>query len=204
MGWFDDDDDDDDDEEDKRPKFGSFAALKKDGDNDEEEEDPLDAYMKSLASNKEETRKPRSERLDVENEDEATSHWTTSESHDEPPPQPDEDPNEAALAMQSMFHKASNGQKQEHRQVNIQLQKVEHSSIGYVDFKKNILHGATSTQQGHDWRREHAISCHPPIDPIWQFEELRDVVPDVVLEWNSMTGIKQPTLVQSQSTYVRR
>jgi ATP-dependent RNA helicase DDX42 len=199
MGWFDDDDDDDDDDEVKRPKISAYSNNNdNDNNNSGEEEDPLDAYMKSLAATKEETRKPRSARLDVDNEEEATSHWEARESHEEPPP-PEEDPNEAALAMQATFHKASDGQKQESRQINIQLEKVQHSSIGYSDFKKNFMHGAKSTQQGHEWRREHHIVCHPPIDPIWEFAELRDVLPAEILEWNAIKGMTQPTLVQSQT-----
>lgn len=79
---------------------------------------------------------PPSARLDVENEDEATSHWQSSkdetitlstDAQDE-----EEEKNESSAALHPMFHKATNQQDQ--RQGDIQLDKVEqeHNSMNYA------------------------------------------------------------------------
>ena len=78
MGWFDESDDDESDKKDSK-------QIEKEQNKSDvgEEVDPLDAYMASLSSNDEtknanKTSKPKVERLDYENEEEATSHWTTT------------------------------------------------------------------------------------------------------------------------------
>ena len=243
MGWFDDDDDDDDDDGNNQQRRQPLLALglgtdedkngatkkkQEDEDQEEEDEDPLDAYMKSLANStsQEETTKskqPRSERLDVVNEEEATSHWKGQEqelyndddndndddydhdTHTTTRTQQPQDSKAAAAAMQSMFHKAnsSSSSSSDGRKVNIQLQVVDHRSQTYHDFQKDFWNGrgysSIGGRQGHEWRREHSISCHPPFDPILDFAQLAGVVPHQVLEWNTHKGITQPTLVQSQT-----
>jgi ATP-dependent RNA helicase DDX42 len=206
MGWFD-DDDEDDEEEDRKPKsFLAMTSTLSHGVDADEEEDPLDAYMKKLNdsnANEEEKKKemPQSERLDVENEEEATSHWKAS-SPEATKEAAEDQPNEAKLAMQTTFHKATDHQKQELRQVDIQLEKVQHSSMGYSEFKKVLLPdgtNATSSSSGHAWRQQHSIMCVPPLEPIWDFAELRDVFPEAIMEWISTNGFEKPTLVQSQT-----
>ena len=92
-----------------------------------------------------------SERLDVENEEEATSHWqhsTTGSSVGQGAAA--EDANDAKLAMEATFHKATNGRKQENRQIHIQLETVQHASIGYAEFKKSFL-PERDTASGDHW-----------------------------------------------------
>lgn len=216
MGWFDDDDSDEDDKVKKKPQHffldpskpaGQEDDENKEDDEEEEEEDPLDAFMKTLDSTKtksdeEKKRKQQtmiSERLDVENEEEATSHWqhsTTGSSVGQGDAA--EDANDAKLAMEATFHKATNGRKQENRQIHIQLETVQHASIGYAAFKKSFLPERNAASGDH-WRKEHSIKCDPPLDPIWDFAELRDVFPDAVMEWIVKNGFTKPTLVQSQT-----
>lgn len=88
MGWFDGDSSEDDGDDDKKKDGQTLAVplMPADG----EEEDPLDAYMKSLSNttttttstsnNKHENNPSKSSarRMDLENEEEATSHWETS------------------------------------------------------------------------------------------------------------------------------
>lgn len=227
MGWF--DDDEDEEEKDKKPSFlsapnprdpsGGTQIIEVDkswsGDSEvkrndaaplavgDEVEDPLDAYMKSLNDDQNKKHQDNSfvsERLDVENEEEATSHWHNDTQDPILGETCDHSQNsEAKLAMQATFHKATDSQKQEHRQIDIQLEKVQHSSMRYVDFKKAFLPANNSTASGHEWRKEHEIICHPPLDPIFDFAELRDVFPDEVSVWISQNGLKKPTLVQSQT-----
>jgi len=86
MGLFDESDSDDDD-----PTPTAIAATNTTSGGDDDEEDPLDAYMKSLdaapaaASSSSSTSKNASTtggggRLDVDAEDEATSHWEIASS----------------------------------------------------------------------------------------------------------------------------
>eukprot|EP00980_Cylindrotheca_fusiformis_P024741 scaffold12369_cov97-Cylindrotheca_fusiformis.AAC.7 len=219
MGWFDDDDDDDDEEEERKQKSSlSLLVTNENNNNNEEEEDPLDAYMKTVndTRNKEENEKqqqssmPPPERLDVANEEEATSHWEVKDEADKQEERlnnddDDDNDDEAKLAMQEIFHKASDT-KQEMRQVDIQLEKVQHSTIGYTDFQKVFLPSASaasssssSSSSSQTWRKEHNITCVPPVEPIWDFAELRGIFPEEVMEWISTNGFAKPTLVQSQT-----
>ncbi|KAL3934102.1 MAG: hypothetical protein SGBAC_010105 [Bacillariaceae sp.] len=232
MGWFDDDDDDDDEEGDRRSKLAAPLSLadiqadNKDGNNDEE--DPLDAYMQGIHSKAkhdqetagQNTTPATSERLDVENEEEATSHWKESStavteessSTTTTTAAATESATEAKAAMDATFHKAASA---DNRQVDIQLNKVKHSSVEYADFQKAILQPTTTlsltsnnsssnnnynnSTAADSWRRDNKISCHPPMDPIYDFAELRDVFPNAVMEWIRKNGYQNPTLVQSQT-----
>jgi superfamily II DNA/RNA helicase len=215
----------------------------KNNDDEEEEEDALDAYMNSLgrqakadddAKRRNGRSGPSTERLDVENEEEATSHWEATPFEKdwiEQQPQPQSPAGtisahaEASNALQTTFHRASNQQQQQQqylpprggggggggggntddvdRQVNIQLEQVQHSTMQYRDFQKCFLpmekDGKRNTYEGHKWRKEHHISCQPPVDPIYDFAELRDIFPPQVMEWNRNKNLTQPTLVQSQT-----
>lgn len=216
---------------DRRERNNEEPLAGKDDANDEE--DALDAYMNNLgkqAKADDDAKKsslsnsttassdgPSAGRLDVENEEEATSHWETpSTFHGIDSDSPDvsqqsEAAHEAAVALQNTFHSASNqqlpGGKDPHRQVDIQLQQVQHDTMDYTDFQKCLLSmeggsnngSSRNTYEGHKWRKEHHVTCHPPLDPVYAFAELRDVFPQQVLEWNASKHLTQPTLVQSQT-----
>jgi len=208
MGWFDDDDDDSDEEEQKRPRkiglhdFTAETTTKNEKD-DSEVEDPLDAYMKSLdtvaAKNSEieaSGASPTGGRLDVDNEEEATSHWdntntnSTTDAPDERTPK---------NGLQKNFLKASI----QEGDVDIRLQTIAHDKIQYSKFQKCLLstiNESRNTPEGHQWRTEHRVTCQPPtLDPVYDFAELRDVLPQEVLEWNSAKNLTRPTPVQSQT-----
>jgi ATP-dependent RNA helicase DDX42 len=197
MGWFDEDEEDEDEHKNPKP-FSLSLSSERNATNDGggvEEEDPLDAYMASLNYAKGKGH-PKSERLDVENEEEATSHWKEAETTTTIP-EHSSDPSEAKLALQTTFHKATATQKQERRQIDIQLEKTEHK--GYTTCKKVFLSSTKSTSAGHEWRRKNEITCHPPADPIWDFAELVDIFPEPVFKWLSQEGFQKPTLVQAQT-----
>ena len=262
MDWFDDDESDDEDEEDQRIRQKEALAFKtasnnNDGnDDDEEEEDPLDAYMKTL---QDKDKKPAKQnpndddtftntataasksggRLDVECDDEATSHWVNKSESDnikstnniasttiQEGESNKQKQGTAFHTMQSTFHRSSDQQQQQqqqqqdesstmntkdHRDVNIQLQQVKHDEMGYKPFEKNYLlpmsygvdtnniNSARNTSEGHKWRKENQVTCHPPLDPIYDFAELRDILPEEVLTWNATKNLTTPTLVQSQT-----
>jgi ATP-dependent RNA helicase DDX42 len=193
---------------------------------EEEEEDPLDAYMKSLKDNSSSSspspslmnkKKVPAARLDVENEDEATSHWQIPNNASEESTNINSNATaatatatasigqeESRTAMDQLFHKASSSSSaiRDHRKVDIQLEDVQHTTMGYTPIQnKNLLTGtSTSSSQGHDWRREHSISCHPPLDPMTSFAQLRGILPDSVMDWIAkQEGMVQPTLVQAQT-----
>jgi primosomal protein N' len=216
MGWFDEDDNDDQEEERKKPLLMSdFGSPSEDLDTAEvtsselptaahegEDDDPLEAYMKSIVSSEESNAValPKGSRLDMDNEDEATEHWTSSSNppHDTQTPSTEET---QCNSLAAIFHKASDTEDQyrEHRHIDIQLNKTHHATTDYAPFRKQLLTSATSTSQGHDWRQQHSISCHPPLDPIYEFAELREILPLQVLEWIAdQEGIAKPTLVQAQ------
>ncbi|MGK3734410.1 MAG: ATP-dependent RNA helicase DDX42 [Bacillariaceae sp.] len=270
MGWFDGDESDDDDEEDQRIRQKESLTFKAATNNndDDDEEDPLDAYMKTLQDNHKPTNKTPNDddnnftntntgtataasksggRLDVECDDEATSHWVNNNSNLDnnnikstnnvtsttlQQGESDKQQTTAFHAMQSTFHKASDQQQQQdgsstmntkdHRDVNIQLQQVKHDEMGYKAFEKNYLlpmsiesngghnneintnnvndnTNTRNTSEGHKWRKENQVTCHPPLDPIYDFAELRDILPEEVLTWNAIKNLTKPTLVQSQT-----
>ena len=259
MDWFDDDESDDEDEEDQRIRqkealTSKSATNNNDGnDDDEEEEDPLDAYMKTLQDKDKKPAKQnpnddnaftntataasKSEgRLDVECDDEATSHWVNKSDSDnikstnniasttiQEGESNKQKQGTAFHTMQSTFHRSSDQQQQQqedgsstmntkdHRDVNIQLQQVKHDEMGYKPFEKNYLlpmsyevntnniNSARNTSEGHKWRKENQVTCHPPLDPIYDFAELRDILPEEVLTWNAIKNLTTPTLVQSQT-----
>ncbi|KAG7350459.1 DEAD/DEAH box helicase domain protein [Nitzschia inconspicua] len=187
----------------------------------EEDEDALDAYMKSLGDKQ--TNLPTSsskvggetssgERLDMENEDEATAHWELSKQaastdasigkNGESAAQ-SEAAIDAKYALDNTFHKASH-QEHDPRNVDIQLKKVQHDQMNYVDFNKCFLpldqtNKYRNSYESHKWRKENHVHCNPPLDPIYDFAELRDILPPQVLEWNATKNITKPTLVQSQT-----
>jgi len=88
MGWFDEDSDSDEEVEKRRPlkleTFGTSTAhyaLDKETKfavDVKEDEDPLDSFMKSLSSTSAVEYSKKKNRLDLDNEDEATVHWKES------------------------------------------------------------------------------------------------------------------------------
>jgi ATP-dependent RNA helicase DDX42 len=163
--------------------------------------------MKALEKDKPSLSKPKANRLDIEGEEEATSHWHNQPKEEpateEDPADPDKDSSSAAasLALQSAFHKA--GESRKGRQVDIQLDKVQHSLVDYDAFEKSFWSQTPQdTQQGHEWRKEHSITCHPPMDPIYYLEELRDIFGSSLMGWCHQHNYTRPTLVQSQTLSV--
>jgi ATP-dependent RNA helicase DDX42 len=258
MGWFDDSDDDDNKDERKRQPIGLLddnlpTGINTKSDENDSEEDPLDAYMKTLnkATNNSVTKSEGDRassgdcdasaaasqsmgRLDVENEDEATSHWmgtegnkntkssTTIQNRNDDNP-PDNTPRGmASRALQRNFQKASDQQHfNQQGDVDIQLERVQHDQMKYARFRRCLfstshinaknesnnqnndeiyITTSRNTPEGHEWRKENQVTCQPPtLDPIYDFAELRDVLPDEVLEWNSIKNLSRPTPVQSQT-----
>jgi hypothetical protein len=163
MGWFDDDDSDGEDEEETKPK-----ALSDHPNDDSHDEDPLDAYMKTLvAPAVMETlpnAHPRSQRLDMDNEDEATIHWK------ERVVVKDEQEVDAKHLLASTFHKA--GSKQHETNVSIRLDVVHHDQIKYPPFRK-ILLDPKDTPVGYAWRQREGVLCTPiAFDPIVSFQAM--------------------------------
>ncbi len=219
MGWF---DDDSDDEEDKKPLkigFHDFqstddANSTTDGNDDVKEEDPLDAFMRNLnndvknsARDDGDHTRENNRRLDVDNEDEATSHWRVGDNKQNgitsSEPAVDSSARDmASRALQRNFQKASDQQGD----VDIRLQAVAHDQMKYAKIQKCLFGAgaealnARNTPEGHQWRTEHQVTCQPPtLDPVYDFAELRDVLPEQVHAWNSMKNLTNPTPVQSQT-----
>lgn len=266
MGWFDDSDDDDEDERARQRKIGfpdeqSILLDTKDGGKDDEE-DPLDAYMNTLkktvnndvkenesdkassssGARDDTTASQSGGRLDVENEDEATSHWINTEGNNSARSSSghpnrknsstlSSDTNSASdntargmasHALQRNFQRASDQQQYNHQgDVDIRLEQVHHDQMRYTQFQKCLLpmilqdakidnngtnneannaSASRNTPEGHEWRKENQVTCHPPIlDPIYDFAELRDILPEEVMAWNGIKNLTRPTLVQSQT-----
>jgi ATP-dependent RNA helicase DDX42 len=209
MGWFDGSSSEEEEEKSSPPKAPN------DGE-DEEDLDPLDAYMKSLQSEdasssqrNHRSQQHKATRLDVDNEEEATSHWETKAATSNKT-NPEEDrfddvdgglsKSEARNALSQTFHKA--GDARAHRQVDIQLEKVSHSSVNYAPMQRKFWSSPTDTQQGHEWRQSNSVTCHPSIDPLFHWEEFRDVLGTSVLEWIYKHQYTKPTLVQAQTLSV--
>jgi superfamily II DNA/RNA helicase len=211
-----------------------------DDDNREEEGgnneiDPLDAYMNSLDNQQmSEPKYIRSRkdhpggRLDMENEDEATGHWeerSTRHLNEQTSYEP-ASPSSSSNELYSAFNRSSDSSHRskvgEDRNVDIQLQQVQHDTMKYSQFKKcfldlqehnnnnnnssdphnhNIKNSRSNrnTYEGQKWRKQNAVLCTPPLDPIYDFAELRDVFPPQVSEWNTKNNLTKPTLVQSQT-----
>lgn len=154
-------------------------------------------------------------RLGVENEDEATSHWV-GETQSGQKESPFSDTNTtldntakgmASRALQRNFHRASD-QQQRQGDVDIRLEQVLHGQMEYSKFQKSLLPTTTvgdtsnprNTPEGHRWREDNQVTCRPPtLDPMYDFAELRDILPEQVLEWNGIKNLSKPTPVQSQT-----
>lgn len=183
MGWF--DDDDDDDSEENLPVKKNHQIKNVLG--TEEEEDPLDAYMKGLDTTAKNSH-CRSGRLDVANEEEATSHWKITKgvfqksSLETRLSEEDEEDN----FLSRTFHKAGEKNKkrtaadsncddeyddgdfwthkkikQESNEINPLGKLVDHDKVTYKPFIKCLYKAESDEDQtlnDDDWRRQHHIS----------------------------------------------
>ena len=192
----------------------------------DDEVDPLDAFMCGVQSeakrDAEDTKRraeagggvsasdggasPKRARLDVDNDEEATSHWTdrsgaaaaasAAESNDTnhnkrllPAASLDDDEYNAVNASQHLPHQEIDP-----------LARVDHGSIQYKSFQRQFYE-PTSTMLGPQWRSDNDISCSiNAVDPILSFNDLGPtVLHQEILEYLNTSGYKTPTLVQSQS-----
>ena len=192
MGWFDDDDDDDEGEQEEEQQHSTVSNV--------DEEDPLDAYMKALDDSTVPSRPPRAGRLDVENDEESASHWevlSRTNKSDEDNDESSAEHKSAASrqALENTFRPAG-GKKQEQA---LTVAPVHHDDISYPDFERSFW-TASNTHHGHEWRRQHQVTCSPgTVDPVVSFQALRTVFGDVLYSKIEKKGFASPTLVQSQT-----
>jgi CRISPR/Cas system-associated endonuclease/helicase Cas3 len=210
MGWF---DEDDSDEEEEVTAAGSANA--------DEEEDPLDAYMKSLQPDT--PSKPRAERLDVDNADEATSHWkeravciAAEQKQEEERVASSQASTAAQEALDSTFHKAATSTN---TNVSIQLTPVRHDEMKYRPFQRVLLRQVDATEKGsasdaaNAWRTQHDVTCTPTnVDPITSFAAIQQALLEsssnasinAIKITNQITksGFATPTPVQAQTLAV--
>ena len=163
-----------------------------------EEEDPLDSYMNKLSSSSGAITSKIGGRLDVDNEEEATSHWRETkhvedDSFDSPIKLSGKSSNSgtytyeyltAKAAIASTFHKAGARKSQnnfqdkgddmsfcsERKRTIDPLEKANHSLIEYAPFQKIFLKVRNSSF-GLSWRKENEVSCSIDVDPILSFED---------------------------------
>jgi len=92
MGWFDQDSDSDEEARSKQRPLETFESVAPHcplgvdtafTGNTKEDEDPLDSFMKSLSSTSAAAESKLKNRLDMDNEDEATAHWRDSKTGSE-------------------------------------------------------------------------------------------------------------------------
>ena len=224
MGFFDDDSDDEDDGKPRRIGLldiqqSTTITQRDEKNNEDQDEDPLDAFMKGVNKEANDTKKRHGYdsttlkfggRLGVENEDEATSHWA-GEAHTREEDSSSNSTKEKAWEIASrplhiMNYERASDQPQRQGDVDIRLEHVKHGEMEYSKFQKCLLPTTTfrdasrNTPEGHQWRGENQVTCQPStLDPIYDFAELRDVLPEQVLGWNSVKNLTKPTPVQSQT-----
>lgn len=197
MGWFDESDSED---EETRPLTMPPTSIKND---EEEEEDPLDAYMKSLQETKTvSSPKPRMERLDEDNADEATSHWVSApnkKKNSKDINDPSSGKQAAKNALESSFHKA--GKNNEFFD-NIKLEDAQHSETKYESFTK-VFWPPKDTPSGHQWRSKNLVTCSfGSINPITEFSEIAHLLGSDLVALMHKKGYTQPTAVQAQALAV--
>lgn len=246
MGWFDESSDEEDKSNDasrekqRRKQIESFVLetgdetkLKQDGTDvsvagiaeeqhaqhggEEKEEDPLDAYMKTLETAPTVIQPTR---LDIENEEEATSHWENEPTHLHPNPNGDfdedgdcsdgDDPfaprgSRAARAQQALastFHKAGGTKRKAGNGASQETNTFESSStttaVEYAPFRKEFW-TATDTSPGRQWRKTHSVTCSVSIDPVHHFVEFAHVFGTSLMAAIEKAGYQLPTAVQSQT-----
>ena len=210
MGWFDDNDSDDDEEKHEQQQTvantdanvnTSTKKVLENKINDDDDDDPLDVYMKALDDVAPSKSKSRAERLDVENAEEATSHWKEPTSTQQVVTIDDTQSKRASEeALASGFHKAGDTQRQ--HQVELTLEQVHHDSIPYEPFQREFLR-PKDTPAGHNWRKEQQVTCTPGrIDPILEFNDIAHVLGPELVQMIQSKGYQKPTAVQSQTLAV--
>jgi len=219
MGWFDDSDEDEPEQHQQQQQV-----------EDDDQEDPLDAYMKSLDNASIVTTASitasatataanynhyKPERLDVENAEEATSHWMnepltaapTLETKSETSLHQENNTKYASAAVTAQdaawasigFVQATH---QQQKQSPFTLEQVQHDLIPYEPFHKEFGKGSDSVK-GHSWRNQHNVTCTPgTMDPILDFDEIKDILGNELFGVIQSRGYQKPTLVQSQTLAV--
>ena len=204
MNVFDQSDSDEDEVPPKKPLLTLMSNEDNEDNNgnegsNDEAEDPLDAYMKSLNDDqhKNQHNQPRAARLDVENEEEATSHWKEREAESKQSSAADQSKDASESALNTMFHKAGSVAPDQ-----IKLEEVQHSNVKYEPFRKNFL-PPKDTSWGHQWRNENTVTCTPgTIDPVAGFEQIQDVLGTDLISTVKKKGYVDPTAVQAQTLAV--
>lgn len=218
MGWFSDDDDDDE------PTSATFTAAAHSPD-DDEEEDPLDAFMNSLPTETAATNgntghvtKSRGERLDHDAEDEATIHWVkkptlpaSSDTKRLLPSNQDHKVQEEDTIMNNFVRAGDkrkytqghnhpdiqeDGEDDIHTKSEIILEKQHSNNVKLPPIQK-IIHPPQNTLPSQQWRSEHSITCHPPMDPILSFDPTVFTLP--LVKQIAKRGMENMTLVQAQT-----
>ncbi|GFH56843.1 hypothetical protein CTEN210_13319 [Chaetoceros tenuissimus] len=176
---------------------GASMPQSKPEDTAEDEEDALDSFMKNLSSKNqqhdskhsnqshERDKSPqKSSRLDMDNEEEATSHWHVSST---------KQPSAASV-------KESQKEKDEKDRTIDPLPAIDHSTIKYNSFQKKF-HSPKSTDQGYRYRQEHDISCTlETIDPISSFDAYpTHIFPSSIQTFLKKQNYHQATPVQAQA-----
>lgn len=200
MGWFDDDDSDDSDEEEEKEPVAKPAAdetLTLQPLNDDEE-DPLDAYMKSLEQAAAPS-VPRAERLDVDNDDEATSHWKETDLNEEI------EDSSAVQQQQAPITFLKAGANKQQTNVSIHLDPVQHDQMKYSTFQQVFL-VPKDTAIGQAWRLQESVVCTPTaMDPITSFHDdttIAALFGTDLRERIRTCGYTNPTPVQAQTLAV--
>jgi len=232
MGWF--DDDDDDDEEEKVPSYKQISKEEKEEDpldafmvginstiqqqactkEEEEEEDPLDAFMGTL-SNKNKKRKVEG-RLDLDNEEEATSHWkvpTVAAKEEYYSQKEESNSNTLKAAMAQTFHRAGekakpscrNEEEEEldeeekrRRKNEEEFQKsmntkINHSLVDYETFQKSFwTSSAAAAVEAKEWREQHDVTItNSPqnYSPLLSFADLSTHLPPHLISESTLTTL---------------
>jgi ATP-dependent RNA helicase DDX42 len=244
MGWFDESSDDEEHnnnaasrENQRRKQIESFALEtageetkpNQDGtaigvavaeqqhaqhDGEETEEDPLDAYMKTLESAPTVIQPTR---LDIENEEEATSHWE-NEPTQQLLPNPNDDGDSdgddpfaprgsraarAQQALASTFHKAGGTKRnadtfESSSIIAAAAAAAAAPAVEYAPFRKEFWN-PTDTTAGRQWRKTHSVTCSISIDPVHHFAEFAHVFGTSLTAAVTKAGFSVPTAVQSQT-----
>ena len=138
-------------------------------------------------------------RLDVDNEEEATSHWTERSAVSSSTAADAAASANKRLLPGALDDDESKYAPQLQNQEIDPLAKVDHSDIRYKEFQRQF-YKPTNTPLGPHWRRDNEVSCSLNVDPILSFADLGPtVLHREVMEYLDTSGYKTPTLVQAQS-----
>ena len=195
-----------------------LPANRRHNEEDNKEVDPLDAFMCGVeseakrdaedakrraeaghASTSDGAAPPKRARLDVDNDEEATSHWTERSESSSAAESSNANQTNRLLPTAAAGLEDDAYNSLQHQEID-PLAKVDHGSIQYKPFQRKFYE-PTNTMLGLQWRRENEISCSiNNVDPILSFDGLGPaVLHREVLDYLNTSGYKTPTLVQSQS-----